>query len=132
VSTHLQPPDAGGRKFGDACLVAPLYSFEGDEHKASYPEPFIERVKGYVYEQFFYVPACSDPYCKEGFVRFDRIQPINKNWLEHRGSALSDDMLEYFQIWLWHFLGAELVYLSEKLFLYREAKMKALGLTTGK
>ena len=46
-----------GRRRNDDCyLVAPVYSFSGDETRASYSAPFIDQVKGYMYWQLFYLP----------------------------------------------------------------------------
>ena len=44
----------GRRQQEDSYLVAPLYSFEGDETKLSYSQTFIDRVKAYMYWQLFY------------------------------------------------------------------------------
>ena len=46
----------GHRRNDDCYLVAPVYSFSGDETRASYSAPFIDRVKGYMYWQLFYLP----------------------------------------------------------------------------
>ena len=46
----------GRRRSDDCYLVAPVYSFRGDETKTSYSDEFIDRVKGYIYWQDFYLP----------------------------------------------------------------------------
>ena len=43
-----------GRQQDDSYLVAPVYSFGGDETKLSYRQTFIDRVKAYMYWQLFY------------------------------------------------------------------------------
>lgn len=126
LSTEGLTSRALGQRLVQSPLVAPVFSFEGDDMKESYPIEFIERVKAYCYKEFFYLPPCNDPRTKEGFVRLDRIRPMHKKWLQHRGAALSDEVLSYFQIWLWHYLGADLELQSEVLFKYRQAKMQAL------
>ena len=49
--------DAPAAGQNDCYLVAPVYTFSGDDTRASYSPAFIDRVKGYVYWQFFYLPA---------------------------------------------------------------------------
>ena len=51
----------GHRRNDDCYLVAPVYSFSGDETRASYSAPFIDRVKGYMYWQLFYLPPKLKP-----------------------------------------------------------------------
>ena len=128
LSQYTERWKYGTRQSASCFLVAPIYSFEGDEEKTPYPAEFIERTKAYVYNTFFYLPACASPYFKEGFVRFDRTQVVHINWLEHMRLKLSPDSLECLLSWLWFYLGADLYKTNPLLFDYREAKMKAMGL----
>lgn len=128
LTTTAQQTQDGTRHFGKGFLVAPMYSFAGDNQKTPYTADFIERVKAYCFDEFFYLPSCDNPAIKEGFVRFDRIQTINREWLQPRGAAFGDKIFPFFQLWLWHYLGADLGLQSEVLFKYREAKMVKLGI----
>jgi hypothetical protein len=129
ISQHAEQWKYGNRQSASCFLVAPVYSFKGNNDKISYPPEFIERTKAYVYNTFFYLPSCINPYFKEGFVRFDRIQAVHKNWLEHMKLKLETDSLECLLSWLWYYLGADLYKTNPLLFDYREAKIKAMGLT---
>jgi hypothetical protein len=79
------------RRHDECFLIAPVYSFGSDETELAYSQTFIERVKGYVYWQLFYLPAVSGSQIREGFVRLDRIQVVHKDLLEHMPVMLSDD-----------------------------------------
>jgi hypothetical protein len=128
ISQYPEQWKYGVRQSSSCFLVAPIYSFEGDDGKTAYPPEFIERVKAYVYNTFFYLPTSTSPFFKEGFARFDRIQAIHKNWLQHMRIKLESDPLECMLSWLWYYLGADLYKTHSLLFEYREAKMKAMGL----
>ncbi|MBA7628549.1 hypothetical protein ES703_36037 [subsurface metagenome] len=112
------------RKSDECFLVAPIYSFEGNSEKVSYSPAFIERVKAYTYNTFFYLPASSAPFVKESFVRFDRIQVIHKSWLEHKPLKVTSCYL------VWDpSVAATLTKMCDLILDYREEKMKALGIT---
>lgn len=115
------------RRQGDCFLVAPVYSFGGDEVRAGYPQDFIERVKAYVYWNLFYLPAYTPSRIRESFVRLDRIQAIHKNLLEHMAVTISDDAQYLFQSWIRVYLGEELDAVNGMLFDHREQAIAALA-----
>jgi hypothetical protein len=125
-----------GKHQGDDCfLVAPVYSFTGGQARIGYSPDFVERVKSYVYNTFFYLPGSSSPFFKEGFVRFDRIQVVHKPWLQHKTVKLEGEVLECLYAWLYCYLvwGAiknviDLPPMCTLMLDYRDEKMKALGL----
>ena len=111
----------------DNCfLVAPVYSFGGDETKLTYSESFIERVKAYVYWQFFYLPAHPPARMRESFVRLDRVQAVHKSLLEHKPVRLSDDAQDLLRSWMSVYLGEELDATNNMLFDYREQAIASL------
>jgi len=126
LSQHPEKWKDGRRSYDDAYLVAPVYSFRGDNGKESYSPVFIERVKAFVYNTFFYLPSSASPQFLEGFVRFDRLQVIHREQLRHMAAMLTDDALWLLQTWLWCFLGAELDKVNDVLFDYRESAIEAL------
>ena len=109
-----------GRNQDESFLVAPMYSLR------NYSEPFIERIKGYVYEQFFYLPPGGNNRIIESFVRLDRIQAIHKDLLEHRREMLSDDAQTLLQFWIRVYLGEDLESVDDTLFQYREGAIAEL------
>ena len=96
-----------GRRQDECFLVAPMYSFGGDETKLAYSQAFVERVKGYVYWQLFYLPEGGGSRIREGFVRLDRIQVVHKDLLEHMPVMLSDDTQLLLRDWIRVYLGEE-------------------------
>ena len=115
-----------GRTQDESYLVAPIYSFGGDETKLSYSPAMVERVKAYVYWQLFYLPASREGRVKEGFARLDRIQPVHKDLLEQRPVMLSDDARTLLQSWIRVYFGEELDSVDDVLFDYREQAMADL------
>ena len=115
------------RTSDDCYLVAPVYSFAGDETKTSYSTQFIERVKGYVYRQLFYLPAGANGRIREGFVRLDRIHAVPKELMEHMPLMLSDDAKELLQHWIRFYLGENLDEVNDVLFQYRQQALESLG-----
>lgn len=108
VSRAASPWKDGHREGDDAYLVAPVYSFKGDDRKEEYSPLMIERIRSYVYPEFFYLPGNERPHLAEGFIRLDRIQPVHKDWLYRRSSLrLSEDALSCFQSWLSLYLAPE-------------------------
>ena len=131
ISRSVEAWRDGSRRADDCYLVAPVYSFGGDDTRLSYSPEFIERVKGYVYWQLFYLPESADGRVREGFVRLDRIQAVHKNLLEHMPRVLGDDVRDLLQSWIRVYLGEELDTVNDILFDYREraiATLKADGL----
>jgi hypothetical protein len=124
------------RRSEDCFLVAPVYSFNGGtQGKVSYSLDFIERVKSYVYNTFFYLPESTSPFIREGFIRFDRIQVIHKPWLEHKTVKLEAEVIDCLYAWLYCYLAwgvvkrkDDLPPLCNLILEYRDAKMKTLGL----
>ena len=109
-----------GRNQYESFLVAPMYSLR------NYSDSFIERVKGYVYEQFFYLPPDGNNRIIESFVRLDRIQAIHKNLLKHRREMLSEDAQTLLQYWIRVYLGEDLESVDDTLFQYREGAIAGL------
>lgn len=126
LSQHPEKWKDGKRTHDDAYLVAPVYSLLGGDGKQAYSPAFIERVKAFVYNTFFYIPPSTSPQFSEGFVRFDKIQTIHKDQLRHMAAMLTEDALWLLQTWLWCFLGAELDRVNDVLFDYREEAILAL------
>lgn len=130
------------RRHGEAFLVAPVYGFSGDDGKTPYPQEFMDRVKAYAYNAFFYLPDNGKPFFSEGFVRFDRIQVVHKNWLTRRTICLNPEAVECLQSWLGLYIANELTNVGcaahnsvrclpgcARLVLeYREMKLEELGL----
>lgn len=110
----------------DCFLVAPVYSFGGDETKQTYSPAFIERVKAYEYWHLFYLPAYNPAQIRESFVRLDRIQAIHKNLLEHRPVMLSDVVQDLLQSWTRVYLGEELDAVDDMLSAYRQQAIAGL------
>ena len=119
----------GSRRADDCYLVAPVYSFGGDDTRLSYSQDFIERVKGYVYWQLFYLPESADGRVREGFIRLDRIQAIHRNLLEHMPWVLGDHVRDLLQSWIRVYLGEELDAVDGLLFDYREQAITDLRAT---
>lgn len=108
------------RRQDDSFLVAPVYSFGGDETRLTYSQTFIERVKGYEYWQLLYLPAHTRSRIRESFVRLDRIQAIHKDLLEYMPLMLSDDAQHLLHSWIRVYLGEDLASVDDILFDYRE------------
>jgi len=123
------------RQNDDCFVIAPIYSFGGAPAKVAYSSHFIERVKSYVYNTFFYLPDSSSPFFNEGFIRFDRIQVIHKHWLQHRTIKLEAEVLDCLYAWLYCYLvwgvikkTGDLPPMCSLILEYREAKMRAMHL----
>ena len=109
-----------GRRQDDSFLIAPVYSFSGDETKQTYSPAFIERVKAYEYWQLFYLPAYTPARIREGFVRLDRIHAVHKDLLEHHPLMLSDDAQDLLLSWLRVYLGENIEDVNDLLADYRQ------------
>ena len=116
----------GSRRQDDCYLVAPVYSFRGDETRASYSQEFIERVKGYMYWQLFYLPQSGNRYVRESFVRLDRIQAVHRELLDHMPIMLSGDGLGLLRDWIWVYMGEDLQGVNDMLFDYRQDAVRQL------
>ena len=115
------------RRSDDCYLVAPVYSFGGDETRASYSPEFIERVKGYMYWQLFYLPAGANGRIREGFVRLDRIQAIQRDLMRHMPVMLRENAMEVLRDWVRVYLGEDLQTVNDLLFEYREDAARQLS-----
>ena len=117
----------GRRRSDDCYLVVPVYSFGGDETRASYSPAFIERVKGYVYWQLFYLPPGANGRIREGFVRLDRIQAIHSELMRQMPVMLSEDAMGVLRDWVRVYLGEDLYTVNDLLFDYREDAVRQLS-----
>ena len=117
-----------GRRRNDDCyLVVPVYSFSRDETRESYSTAFIDRVKGYIYWQIFYLPPMANGRIREGFARLDRIQTVHKELLRQIPVMLSEDALELLRDWIRVYLGEDLQIVNDMLFDYREEAIRQLS-----
>ncbi|MCK4786678.1 MAG: hypothetical protein KAV87_23165 [Desulfobacteraceae bacterium] len=126
LSQHPEKWKDGRRTYDETYLVAPVYSFERYEGKQPYSPAFIERMKGFIYNTFFYLPESTSPRFTEGFARFDKIQAIHRDQLRHMPIMLKGDALWLLLSWLSCFIGAELDKVNDVLFDYREESIQAL------
>lgn len=127
ISTPVSPWADSRRRHDDSFLVAPVYSFGGDETKLAYNPTFIERVKGYFYWQLFYLPGVPSVRIREGFVRLDRIQAIHQSLLEHMPVRLSGDAQLLLHNWIRVYLGETLSEVDDLLYEYREQAITQLS-----
>ena len=117
----------GRRRSDDCYLVAPVYSFGRDETRASYSPEFIDRVKGYMYWQLFYLPPGANGRIREGFVRLDRIQAIHRDLIRHLRVMLGEDVMGVLRDWVRVYLGEDLHTVNDLLFDYREDAVRQLS-----
>jgi len=89
------------RESGYVCL--PLYSFHDDD-----PPDLRIRVKAHEYPWWVCLPENAIPRLKEGFIRLDRMQVVEKRLLEPRTVALTDDALFLVSEWLRYYLTGEI------------------------
>ena len=117
----------GRRQQEDSYLVAPVYSFEGDETKLSYRQVFIDRVKAYMYWQLFYLPRDGRRRIREGFVRLDRIQAVHSELLNQMPIRLSDALIELLQDWIRVYMGENLQDVNGFLLEYRQDAVRQMS-----
>ena len=117
----------GRRQQEDSYLVAPVYSFEGDDTKLSYSQTFIDRVKAYMYWQLFYLPRDGRRRIREGFVRLDRIQAVHRELLDHMPIRLSDAVIELLRHWIRVYMGERLQEVNSFLLEYRQNAVRQLS-----
>lgn len=76
----------GGYGFPESYVVAPIYTFQigetREEGEEDYDPEFVERVKYFVYHQFFYLPTSDHYGIRESFARFDRLQVVARRNLD--------------------------------------------------
>ncbi len=94
------PIEAGMRdpaEFPESFVVAPTYTFQAGEHvdegEEDYDREFVERVRYFVYHQFFYLPASERYSLKESFARFDRLQVVARRNLDRSRVRLTENAL---------------------------------------
>ena len=117
----------GRRRSDDCYLVAPVYSFGGDETRASYSPLFIERVKGYMYWQLFYLPTGANGRIRESFVRLDRIQAIHRDLMRQMPVMLGEYAMGVLRDWVRVYLDEDLYTVNDLLFDYREDAVRQLS-----
>ncbi len=115
------------RRSDDCFLVAPVYSFEGDDTKLSYSRTFIERVKAYMYRQLFYLPPGGNGRIRESFVRLDRIHAVHRELLEHMQVMLSDDGMGILRDWIRVYMGEDLQVVNDVLFDYQRDAVRQMS-----
>ena len=117
----------GRRRSDDCYLVAPVYSFRKDDTRGSYSTAFIERVKGYMYSQLFYLPAGANGRVREGFVRLDRIQAVHKELIQQMPVMLNQHVLGVLRDWVKVYMGEDLQTVNDLIFDYRKEAIKQLS-----
>ena len=117
----------GRRRQEDSYLVAPVYSFDGDDTKLSYSQTFIDRVKAYMYWQLFYLPPGGNRRIREGFVRLDRIQAVHRELLDHMPIRLSDDVIGLLRDWIRVYMGENLQEVNGFLLEYRQNAVRQMS-----
>ena len=117
----------GGRRHDDCFLVAPVYSYSRDDTRKSYSTAFIERVKGYMYWQLFYLPPGGSGRIRESFVRLDRIQAVHKDLLDHMPIMLSGEGMGLLRDWIRVYMGENLQEVNDMLFDYRQDAVRQLS-----
>ena len=117
----------GRRQQEDSYLVAPVYSFEGDETKLSYSQTFIDRVKAYMYWQLFYLPRDGRRRIREGFVRLDRIQAVHRELLDQMPIRLSDAVVGLLRDWIRVYMGENLQEVNGFLLEYRQNAVRQMS-----
>ena len=117
----------GRRRHDDSYLVAPVYSFEGDDTKLSYSQTFIDRVKAYMYWQLFYLPPGGNRRIREGFVRLDRIQAVHRELLEHMPIRLSEAVVGLLRDWVRVYMGENLQEVNGFLLEYRQNAVRQMS-----
>jgi len=104
---------------GEGFVCLPFYSF----HATDSPD-FQARIRVLEYPWWLYMPEDTTFRIKEGFVRLDRLQVIEKNLLEPIQVALTADALFFVSEWARYYLTGEI----EPLFLEdRQQMMQSLS-----
>lgn len=112
-----RPGSSRLRECGYVCL--PVYGF----HEEDQPE-FRARVRALEYPWWIYLPEDSKVGMREGFIRLDRIQVVEKRLLQPVNTALTDDALFLISEWLRYYVTGEIdsVFLDD-----RQSLIKQLG-----
>ena len=104
-------PPGSNRLREDSFVCLPLYSF----HETDLPE-FRARISALEYPWWVHMPENSTFKMKEGFVRLDRLQVIDKTMIQPIQVALTDDALFLISEWLRYYLSGEIepIFLEER------------------
>lgn len=86
----------GGKINLDLILIAPLFSLEGENDKAKYPEEFVNRVRRIKYPHLFFLPKYEQLDIKNSLCRFDRISPAYLTHLEPEDLCLNKEVFDIF------------------------------------
>lgn len=104
VEARLRDP----AEFPESFVVAPIYTFQVGEHpeegEQDFDPEFVERVKYFVYHQFFYLPASEQYGIRESFARFDRLQVVARRNLDRPKARLTENALVGFRDFLAYYL----------------------------
>src|SRR3972149_5488697 len=84
----------GGRIHKNVCLVAPLYSVEGVDGKAKFPEDFVNRIRNMEYRHLFFIPEDSGGQIRHSICRLDSMQAIFAPHLESTDLCLSAEVID--------------------------------------
>ena len=117
----------GNRRHDDSYLVAPVYSFEGDDTKLSYSQTFIDRVKAYMYWQLFYLPPGGNRHIRESFVRLDRIQAVHRDLLDRMPISLSEPVTGLLRDWIRVYMGERIQDVNTFLLEYRQNAVRQMS-----
>lgn len=88
----------------DAFLCAPIYTLRDEGGSPKFTPAFIENVRAFRYPNVFHLPADSSFGQREACVRFDRIQMVAKENLDHLRAWLTADATYLLDLWLEYYL----------------------------
>lgn len=91
-----------GEKREPVHLTLPMFSLYEDD-----PVEWRLRIQALAYRELFYLPADDTLKMAEGFVRFDRIHVVPRDWLEMRLVRLSDDAMLLLDEWFKFYISGE-------------------------
>lgn len=94
---------------GFVCL--PIFSFHPEDTTA-----FKARIAAMEYPCWIYLPEDTSRNIKEGFIRLDRLQVIEKNHIEPTQTALTEDSWFFISEWLRYYLTNQIedVFMDER------------------
>jgi hypothetical protein len=85
------------RRFPSCLLCAPIHSLEGRDGTSKVRPIVLEKLKSYQIPMAFYIGKY--PPLRPGIVRFDRTQPIGRDFVKTAKFRLTDDCQEAFDDW---------------------------------
>lgn len=127
MSQTAAPWSDARRQQEDCYLIAPVYSFRGDDTKLSYSQTFIDRVKAYMYWQLFYLPPGRNGRIRESFVRLDRIQAVHRELLAHMPVQLSNSVTGLLRDWIRVYMGERIQDVNTFLLEYRQYAVRQMS-----